>query len=78
MQLMAGGDAGVIRGHDRLRLILVRRYFKKIPAEVSKKLDFGHLIVWGENDDDDPRAEKIPGGGVICLDFPIEGRGVSG
>ena len=32
---------------------------KKISKLVSKKLEFGHLKVKGENDDDDPRAEKI-------------------
>ena len=31
---------------------------KKFSKVVSKKLDFGHLKVEGENDDDDPRAEK--------------------
>ena len=31
----------------------------------------------GENDDDDPRAEKFSGGGVILLDFSHVGvRGV--
>ena len=32
---------------------------QKIFEMVSKKLEFGHLSVKGENDDDDPRAEKI-------------------
>ena len=32
---------------------------KKFSKLVSKKLEFGHLKVKGENDDDDPRAEKI-------------------
>ena len=32
---------------------------QKIFEMVSKKLEFGHLKVKGENDDDDPRAEKI-------------------
>ena len=32
---------------------------KKYSKLVSKKLEFGHLRVKGENDDDDPRAEKI-------------------
>ena len=59
MQLLTGGDADMIRWGDRWLLILVRRYFKKFPAVVSKKLEFGHLKVKGENDDDDPRAEKI-------------------
>ena len=31
----------------------------KKPKVVSKKREFGHLRVKGENDDDDPRAEKI-------------------
>ena len=42
---------------------------KKIPKEVSKKLEFGHLRVKGENDDDDLYAEKFSGGGVILPDF---------
>ena len=42
---------------------------QKISKVVSKKLEFGHLKVKGENDDDDPRAEKFSGGGVILLDF---------
>ena len=32
---------------------------KKLSKVVSKKLEFGHLKMKGENDDDDPRAEKI-------------------
>lgn len=32
---------------------------QKFSKLVSKKLEFGHLSVKGENDDDDPRAEKI-------------------
>ena len=32
---------------------------KKFSKVVSKKLEFGHLRVKGENDDDDPHAEKI-------------------
>jgi hypothetical protein len=39
---------------------------------VSKKLEFGHLSVKGENDDDDPRAEKIFLEVVsICPIFPM-------
>ena len=59
MQLTAGGDADMIRGDDRWLLILMRSNFKKFTKEVSKKLEFGHLRVKGENGDDDPRAEKI-------------------
>ena len=77
MRPLTGGDAGMIRWGDRWLLILVRRYFKKFPAVVSKKLEFGHLRVKGENDDDDPRAEKFSGGGVILPDFSHVGvRGV--
>lgn len=32
---------------------------QKFSKLVSKKLEFGHLSVKGENDDDDPRAEKF-------------------
>ena len=32
---------------------------KKISKLVSKKLEFGHLKVKGENDDDDSRAENF-------------------
>ena len=32
---------------------------KKYSKVVSKKLEFGHLRVKGENNDADPRAEKI-------------------
>ena len=32
---------------------------KKFSKVVSKKLEFGHLRVKGENDADDPHAEKI-------------------
>ena len=50
---------------------------QKIFEMVSKKLEFGHLKVKGENDDDDPRAEKISGGGVTLPDFSHVGvRGV--
>ena len=50
---------------------------KKFSKEVSKKLEFGHLRVKGENDDDDLYAEKFSGGGVILLDFSHVGvRGV--
>ena len=59
MQPLIGGDAGMIRWGDRWLLILMRSSFKKFSETVSKKLEFGHLNVKGENDDDDPRAEKI-------------------
>ena len=59
MEPLTGGDAGRIRMSDRWLLILTRSNFKKFTKEVSKKLEFGHLRVKGENDDDDPRAEKI-------------------
>ena len=50
---------------------------QKIFEMVSKKLEFGHLKVKGENDDDDPRAEKISGGGATLPDFSHVGvRGV--
>ena len=50
---------------------------KKFSKLVSQKLEFGHLRVKGENDDDDPRAEKISGGGVTLPDFSHVGvRGV--
>ena len=60
MEPLTGGDADMIPGGNQWLLILVRRKFQKFSKEVSKKLDFGHLRVKGENDDDDdPRAEKI-------------------
>lgn len=58
IQPLTGGDAGMIHGSNQWLLMLVRRYFKKIWKVVSKKLEFGHLRVKGENDDDDPCAEK--------------------
>ena len=58
MEPLTGGDAGRIRTSDRWLLILTRSNFKKFTKEVSKKLEFGHLRVKGENDDDDLRAEK--------------------
>ena len=77
MQPLTGGDVGRIRMGDRWLLILARSNFKKFSKEVSKKLEFGHLRVKGENDDDDPRAEKISGGGVTLPDFSHVGvRGV--
>ena len=54
------------------------KQFEKFSKEVSKKLGFGHLRVKGGNDDDDdPRAEKFSEGGVILPDFSHVGvRGV--
>ena len=55
----------------------MRSNLKKLSKLVSKKLEFGHLRVKGENDDDDLYAEKFSGGGVILLDFSHVGvRGV--
>ena len=72
MRPLTGGDAGMIRWGDRWLLILVRRYFKKFPAVVSKKLEFGHLRVKGENDDESPCTEKIFWRGVsFCPIFPM-------
>ena len=42
---------------------------KKYSKVVSKKLEFGHLRVKGENDDDCLRAEKISGGGATLPEF---------
>ena len=69
MQPLTGGDADMIHGRNQWLLILVRSNFKKLSKVVSKKLEFGHLRVKGENDDDDLYAEKFSGGGVIFLDF---------
>ena len=77
MQPLTGGDADMIHGRNQWLLILVRSNFKKLSKVVSQKLEFGHLRVKGGNDDDDPRAEKFSGGGVILLDFSHVGvRGV--
>ena len=77
MQPLTGGDADMIQGRNQWLLILVRSNFKKLSKAVSKKLEFGHLRVKGENDDDDLYAEKFSGGGVILLDFSHVGvRGV--
>ena len=72
MKPLTGGNAGMIRWGDRWLLILVRRYFKKFPAVVSQKLEFGHLRVKGENDDESPCTEKIFWRGVsFCPIFPM-------
>ncbi len=68
MEPLTGDVAGRIRRGDRRLLMLVRSNLKKFSKLVSKKLEFGHLKVKGENDDD-PRAEKTSGGGVILPDF---------
>ena len=46
---------------------------KKLSKVVSKKPEFGHLRVKGENDDDDdPRAEKnFPEVVSLCPIFPM-------
>ena len=72
MPLLTGGDADMIHGRNQWLLILARSNFKKFSKEVSKKLEFGHLRVKGENDDDDPRAEKnFPEVVSICPIFPM-------
>ena len=53
MQPLTGGDADRIRMGVQWLLMLVRSNLKKFLKEVSKKLEFGHLKVKGENDDDD-------------------------
>ena len=78
MQPLTGDDAGMNRWGDRWLLILVRRYFKKFSKVVSKKLEFGHLRVKGENDDESPCTEKFSGGGVILPDFSHVGVRGSG
>ena len=59
MQPLTGGDADMIHGRNQWLLILVRSNLKKLSKLVSKKLEFGHLKVKGENNDDDPHVEKI-------------------
>ena len=78
MQSLKGDDADMIHGSNQWLLILARSNFKKFSKLVSKKLEFGHLKVKGENDDDDDlRAEKFSGGGVNLPDFSHVGvRGV--
>ena len=50
---------------------------QKISKVVSKKHEFGHLKVKGENDDDNPHAEKFSRGGATLTDFLHVGvRGV--
>lgn len=77
MEPLTGGDVGRIRLGDRWLLILARSNFKKFLKEVSKKLEFRHLRVKVENDDDCLRAEKFSGGGVNLPNFSHVGvRGV--
>ena len=71
MQPLTGGDDGMIRGGDRWLLILVRSNFKNFPKVVSKKLEFGHLRVKGENDDDDLYAENFLEVVSFCSIFPM-------
>ena len=76
MQLLTGGDAGRIRMGDRWLLILAQSNFKKFSKEVSKKLEFGHLRVKGENDDESPCTEKIFWRGChFARFFPCRGEG---
>ena len=39
MEPLTGCEVGMIRGGDRWMLIVMRKYFKKFPEEVSQKLD---------------------------------------
>ena len=71
MQPLTGGDADMIQGRNQWLLILVRSNFKKLSKVVSKKLEFGHLRVKGENDDDDPRAENFLEAVSFCPIFPM-------
>ena len=49
---------------------------KKFSKEVSKKLEFGHLRVKGENDDESPCTEKIFWRGChFARFFPCRGEG---
>ena len=71
MQPLTGGDADMIHGRNQWLLILVRSNFKKISKVVSKKLEFGHLRVKGENDDDDLYAENFLEVVSFCSIFPM-------
>ena len=44
---------------------------KKFSKVVSKKLEFGHLKVKGESDDDDMYAENFPEVVPLCPIFPM-------
>ena len=71
MEPLTGGDAGRIRRGVQWLLILVRSNFKKISKVVSKKFEFGHLRVKGENDDDDLYAENFLEVVSFCSIFPM-------
>ena len=71
IQPLTGCDADMIHGRNQWLLILVRSNFTKISKVVSKKLEFGHLRVKGENDDDDPRAENFLEVVSFCSIFPM-------
>ena len=71
MQPLTGDDAGMNRWGERWLLILVQSNFKKLSKEVSKKLEFGHLRVKGENDDDDLYAENFLEVVSFCSIFPM-------
>ena len=71
MKPLTGGNAGRIRMGDRWLLILARSNFKKFSKEVSKKFEFGHLRVKGENDDDDLYAENFLEVVSFCSIFPM-------
>ena len=61
----------MIHGRNQWLLILVRSNFKKISKVVSKKLEFGHLRVKGENDDNDLHAENFLEVVSFCSIFPM-------
>ena len=48
-----------------------KQFEKNFSKEVSKKLDFGHLRVKGENDDDDSHAKNFLEVVSICPIFPM-------
>ena len=71
IQPLTGCDADMIHGRNQWLLILVRSNFKKLSKVVSKKLEFGHLRVKGENDDDDLYAENFLEVVSFCSIFPM-------
>ena len=76
MQPLTGGDADMIHGRNQWLLILVRSNFKQLSKVVSKKLEFGHLRVKGENDDDGACTEKVFWRGChFARFFPCRGEG---